>query len=366
MRRTAHAVTIALAAAAGATIGAAPAGAAVILSAPPKYVTSGVGPFVWTFASTMSGQYMGGTQFKLSNEPQWHRCRVGASENRLVVQSLPDGVYTFYVADDYSRHVVPPGHGWASACFSGFSDDWVYFPNSTPVSADMYVDSVPPAAGEVSVQAQGATFGGNRYVLARMSLELSDATSGIESIRWDMGDGTNVPSFQDYGKNVTSIDHSYYRSGNYAGTVTITDRAGHQTTRAFSVAVPELNPSPPGGAIPPPAPAADRVPPSLSVSAARRQRALKTGSLTVQTGCSEVCELAATASATVRGRKLRVTAGTRTSPASALTTVKLRLSSSARKAIRAARPAKATFTVTVTASDAAGNRSSRQVRVAVS
>lgn len=96
-------LVLVLAAAAAAPI---PASAAVILSKPPTYVTSGAGPFQWRFASTASGQYLGGTAYRFSTDTLWRRCRSGLDENQLQISDLPEGAYTLYVTDDYNRNAL--------------------------------------------------------------------------------------------------------------------------------------------------------------------------------------------------------------------------------------------------------------------
>lgn len=231
------------------------------------------------------------------------------------------------------------------------------------MSADLYVDGTAPLTGDPQVAAQLASFGGNRFVVATVTVETSDAVSGVQTVDWDMGDGTKLKSVLLPQAASTSVAHAYVRSGSWAGSVAVTDRARNRAVRPFTVTVPSLQPADPSPS-PVPAPvAADRNPPQLMVVAARRQRVLARGGVTMQVTCSEACAAAARAALSVHGRRFRLTAKTRALVPWARARVRVKLSAAVRKALRAARNARPSVTITVTATGAAGNRATRQVRV---
>jgi hypothetical protein len=84
------------------------------------------------------------------------------------------------------------------------------------VEAAVY-DSAPPAITSLQVPAQGAA----GSALA-MSVAATDAWSPITSVSWSFGDGS--------GASGTSTSHSFAAAGSYTVTVTVTDAAGNSTS----------------------------------------------------------------------------------------------------------------------------------------
>jgi glucose/arabinose dehydrogenase len=144
--------------------------------------------------------------------------------------------------------------------------------------------------------------------------------------------------------------------------------------------VPDVVRLPPGGGQPSPAAGPDRRPPSLSVTAATRQRALRTGFVTVRVGCDEQCAVRVSGRvvvARVRARPRASAAAARpllvrtrraTLAAGARVRLRILIARSTRKRIGRAlrRPRRsATASLTVRATDAAGNARTRRVRVRI-
>ncbi len=118
-----------------------------------------------------------------------------------------------------------------------------------------------------------------------------------------------------------------------------------------------------------PAPAGDTRPPVLSVRLAHRQRVARGGAVSLRARCSERCLLRGAGRIAASGRVLRTGAVRRTLRASSSrrTRVRLRVGPRNRARIRRAlrRGGRATVRVTLSATDAAGNRRVRRLTVHV-
>jgi hypothetical protein len=118
----------------------------------------------------------------------------------------------------------------------------------------------------------------------------------------------------------------------------------------------------------PPAAGADRQAPRVSLAATpRRQRALRRRAVLVRMRCDERCRTAATGSLLARGRSYGTPPARASLHARATATVRVRLGTRARAAARRALLARrgVTVRVHVRATDAAGNATTRSVRVTV-
>lgn len=135
-----------------------------------------------------------------------------ASTEAVTLREGSDGPRSFYVK--FMDAAAWPGGS-------------VYGNRSPLYSATIVLDRVPPSASVV-LPATRPTVG----AAAAFSVSAQDATSGVDvaATSWKFGDGT-TPAVGD------EVTHVYGRTGTFSGTVTVKDKAGHATTRSFSVVV---------------------------------------------------------------------------------------------------------------------------------
>ena len=206
---------------------ASPATAATFQQTPATYNQSSAGPFTYFFRSTTPESHSW-VAWKFSTEEYWHRCQ---QPSAVSLSDLPDGRYSIEITDDintswyaargqlYGGHTAPcrtdpppsPDHGLGYATHS------------------FYVDSEPPSVGSPGVVQNG------REVL--VSVDATDATTGVQSYRWTMGDGTVWTTVEPY------LRHKYLTSGDWPASVAVTDFAGNQASQSFTVSLPP-DPSP--------------------------------------------------------------------------------------------------------------------------
>ena len=323
------------------------ADAAYFIAQPATYVTSGAGPFEWQFRSSTPGTSTGSMAYRLSTETVWHRC---AKDYPARLSDLAEGAYSVTIADDIDLD-------WYSArglLYSSFTQPcWdnptSYAPQTTPTTAMLYVDATAPAVSEPAVITAGLD--------SLVSIQASDAVAGVASIQWSAGDGYIA-------SGTTYVRHTYLLAGTWHGSVTVTDHAGNQTTRAYAVVVAPASSTPPQTR--PAPPAADTTAPQLRVSASARQRLRSRGAALVTVTCSEPCTASATARLTASGHRFDLPSTTASLAAGQRRVLRLALTSRARQRSRAHTPiigtrARASACV---ARDRAGNRAERTVRIA--
>jgi hypothetical protein len=325
-----------------------PAQAAYFTSVPPlTYYSSGAGPLEWWFSSSDPGGENGWVAWKLSTDQYWSRCQ--GQSNHVALSNLPDGLYTIAIADDinltywndlgllYSSHTQP--------CRDSPPE-----PPSTPRSTDyFYVDTVPPSVSSPQIATNGKT--------VQLVIDATDRTTGIGTIAWSMGDGITQETTTPY------ITYTFLNYGAYDGHVDVADRAGNTTSVPFQVTL----------APPAQSPTANQSPEAKSQQFRLRlrgpasQRVLRQRGVVIFVESDRAGTFVARATVAVPGasrvlkfRKLRktVAAGVRTK-------LRLRLSGSARLAIRRALALRTRLTarVTVTARDRAGTSSSAKRRI---
>ena len=107
--------------------------------------------------------------------------------------------------------------------------------------------------------------------------------------------------------------HSYLTAGAWNGSVTVTDRAGNQTTRMFTVIVQPLTSTPPSAGTPTPTPA-DGTPPQLPVKTVARQPVRTQNGVRVTVRCSERCVVRARAALGIRKQRYALRPSNGTSP----------------------------------------------------
>jgi hypothetical protein len=81
---------------------------------------------------------------------------------------------------------------------------------------------------------------GSQYTV---SADISDPRAGVDSIVWDFGDGSTNTG------NATA-NHAYFASGTYDVSLTVTDKAGNESTQSSQVTVSIPSPPPPPGPLP--------------------------------------------------------------------------------------------------------------------
>jgi plastocyanin len=194
----------------------------------------------------------------------------------------------------------------------------------------------------------------------------------IVRYRWDLdGDG----SFE----TDTGADATTSRAYASAGTVTVRLRvsdargATADTTRSLTVSLAPAAAAPAIAALAPPPVAAplrpslrDAAPPASRLDAAGTQRALRRRAIVVTGACSEDCTVAVAATITVPGaRAMKLVGPRRSARAGSRVTLTLKLSGRTLTALRRAltRGARVSARVTLSATDAAGNRSVATLRV---
>jgi hypothetical protein len=150
--------------------------------------------------------------------------------------------------------------------------------------------------------------------------------------------------------------HAYLTAGTWRGSVVVTDHAGNQSARSYTV---NAAPAAPPATVP--APAVDTTPPRLTVTAAHLQAAAHAGVVVLHAGCLEACTLTARGTLTARHRRYVLAGARGAALPGAPVTLRLRLDAATRRALRAAK--RATVTVTVRAADADGNTSDKTVRL---
>jgi len=178
----------------------------------------------------------------------------------------------------------------------------------------------------------------------------------------------------------TSRSYRFTVSLPAAGTVAL---AGSAASVSYVWTATADEPSPaPGPPVNPPAPAPapdpggggggtaarDITPPRIVINAGKRQKLVRRKSLAATVSCDEPCTLTATAKAGGRARKVRFATWTAKTSAPKTSKFRLKLSrkalKAAKKALRGRRTAKAT--ITVKATDLAGNVATATKRVKVS
>ncbi|MDA0161288.1 PKD domain-containing protein [Solirubrobacter ginsenosidimutans] len=345
-------VTVLAVAAVALAAGVSAADAAYPIAHPPTYVQSGAGVFEWQIRTSSAGSSTGAVAYKLSTESVWHRCNKDLPAR---LSDIPEGAYSITFADDISLD-------WYNArglLFSGFTQPcWdnptTYAPQTTPTTAMLYVDATPPTVSEPSPIIAGLDM--------LVSVETSDAVSGVASIEWSTGDGASYS-----GKSW--VRHTYLLAGTWTGSVTVVDQAGNRTTRPYTVTVapsaPPTAAKQPPAAIPTPVPAADTTAPLLRVDAQSRQRLRTRRAAVVTVSCSERCSASATGVLTVGGRRHALRASSRELLADQPGSVRVALSSQAQQALSRAsrRGRRPVAVIRVTVQDAVGNRASKTVSV---
>jgi len=132
---------------------------------------------------------------------------------------------------------------------------WTADDNSGSANQRVYVserDAAPPVLTSVTVPAGAAT--GARIDMAATA---TDALSGA-TIEWDFGDGSNAAG--------TAVNHAYGTAGSYTVTVTARDGAGNASSQTRTIVI--TGPSGGGGAGPDP----DTTPPVVSALRSANKR----------------------------------------------------------------------------------------------
>jgi hypothetical protein len=198
-----------------------PATAATFQQMPATYNRSGVGPFTYFFRSTTPESHSW-VAWKFSAEEFWHRCQ---RPSDVSFSNLPDGRYSIEITDDVNSD-------WYAARGQGSSG------HTAPCRAD------PPPLPMVSVTRRTASTSirwrhgsGRRGVVQSgrevlVSIDASDATTGVQSYRWTMGDGTVRTTAEPH------LQHKYPAAGDWPASVAVTDFAGNQASASFTVSVP--------------------------------------------------------------------------------------------------------------------------------
>lgn len=125
----------------------------------------------------------------------------------------------------YEANVTVDGSGVDSSNVSA---------TATVVDVDGFTDS-DTASGAVGYDgdAPPVTASGDTTATAgdsvSLSADASDATSGVDSIEWDFGDGGTATG--------ADVSHTYDSAGEYTATVTVTDAAGNENTDTVTVDV---------------------------------------------------------------------------------------------------------------------------------
>jgi hypothetical protein len=320
-------------------VSAAGAQAAHFNGAPYAYTKSGVGPFVWSIATDDPGGANGSYAWKFASDSLWHRC---GHDGLPTVSGVPEGAYTVLIADDvdldwYNARGIAFS-GATQPCFDANAGS----PPVPSAQSTLYVDHTPPTVSAPTVVVADRK--------ALVSATFADALSGVRSVTWSTGDGA---SFHD----VSFYQWSYLTYGTWTGSVTATDLAGNQTTRAFTVALP----APARASVPyPPAPAPvtlrDTAAPRVTLLRAARA-VLRTRSLALTVAVSERAVAAVSATVTLAGRRYRFAALTHALGPENSFVARLHappaLRSALRRALRRHRHPRAG--VTVRATDATGN-----------
>jgi hypothetical protein len=315
---------------------------------PPLYSNDGAGPFYYSFesSSAASGPY-GWVAYKLSTEPDWHRCLY---TGRVTLSNLPDGVYSITISDDFNvenyaargQYDVPGGcSGEPPAGFARSSHSF-------------YVDTLPPLVGVPAVTTNDKT--------TQITVAASDESTGIDHFDWSLGDGALLRTAS------PSIRYTYLTYGGYSGTVTATDRGGNTSSAAFRV---ELK-APGTLGLPPRGSAGtnlDTSPPNFALSARSTQRVLRQGGVIVYGSCEEPCRLTALGTLSVpnASKVFRLGRAVRSVSAHTRAKLKLRLSGNALRAAGRAlkRRGRIVARVTVRATDRDGNARSARRKISL-
>jgi hypothetical protein len=206
---------------------ASPAAGATFDFTPATYNQRGDGPFSYSVRSSRTGDY-GWVAWKFSTEQYWHRCQHPGAEASL--SNLPDGQYTIEATDDINvTWWAAQGQLYSGTVQNGCFRDPPRIPAGLGYTThSFYVDTAPPSVGPPMVVRNGL------QVLT--SVDATDATTGVQSYRWTMGDGTVRTTVEPY------LQHQYLTTGDWPASVAVTDLAGNLTSKSFTVSLPSAPP----------------------------------------------------------------------------------------------------------------------------
>ena len=239
--------------------------------------------------------------------------------------------------DAYSLSISPTSG--ALAPLAGSPDDAL-----TSETQGLVLTPAQPPVAKLTMGQSGSTVNFNASTS-------TDPDSPISGFAWDFGDGQKLAS------GAATQSHTYAAPGTYTATVTLTDADGCSTKYMSSGQTAFCNGSTVADAsvtvvVNPPA---DVTPPVLQISGDSAQKAGKT--VSVDASCNEACSFDATGvlKVKVKGKKKTFTLGadSGSAAAGAKTTLALTLSAKAQKAAKKGKKPKAT--ISVEASDGAGN-----------
>jgi hypothetical protein len=284
----------------------------------------------------------------LSTESVWHRC---GKDYPASLSDLPEGRYSVTIADDVSLEWYNARglafSGWTQPCWD---NPTTYAPTTSTTTSLLYVDGTPPTVSEPRVVSSGFE--------AVVSVDAGDEVAGVGSIEWTTGDGYRYAG-QPY------IAHRYLAAGTWNGSVTATDRAGNQTTRPFSVTVQSTAGTVPSITSPSGTSTTGGVSLRLAASAATRQRVLARRAVLVKAACSRACLVSARGVLRIGARRYSLASRSRTLDAGKSAVLRLAVGPRARRALARAmrRKRQAIATVTLVATNAAGKRTTKTVRI---
>lgn len=135
------------------------------------------------------------------------------------MSNLPDGTYSIQIADDLNKAYLSANGGLDSSIDT--CDATMTAPPGAISQDTIIIDSTPPQAATPRVIVADKT--------AQVSVQASDAGTGIASYTWNFGDGAVESTSAQYGR------HTYLTYGTFDGSVTVTDGAGNQTTQPFTI-----------------------------------------------------------------------------------------------------------------------------------